>query len=149
MSEDSFNGPTHSVAVHEYERLEHTADAFVKCTGKTLEECFANAAYAMFDQTLDLKGVEPKETLRIETDGRDYEERLYNFLSELLFIEDTERMFFSEFNVMFEDDKVICDAAGEGLDFNKHTVRTEVKAVTYHMLEVNEKELYVTVLFDI
>lgn len=135
--------------MHEYERLDHTADAYVKCYGKTLEECFANAAYALFDQTVDLKGVRPEMSMRIETDGEDHEERLYNFLSELLFIEDTERVFFSEFDVVFEDDKVICDAKGEHWDFEKHDIRTEVKAVTYHLLEVNEKELYVTVLFDI
>ncbi len=135
--------------VHEYERLDHTADALVKCTGETLEGCFANAAYALFDQTIDLKDVDAVESMRIVTDGEDHEDRLYNFLSELLFIEDTERLFFSEFEVEFENDKVICDAKGEYLDFDKHSVRTEVKAVTYHLLEVNEEELYVIVLFDI
>jgi SHS2 domain-containing protein len=44
---------------------------------------------------------------------------------------------------------VICDAVGERLNFDKHITRTEVKAVTYHMLEVNENGPYVTVLFDI
>ena len=127
--------------MHGYERLDHTADAFVRCTGKTLEECFENAAYALFDQTVDLRTVSPIEKIHVETIGDTAEERLFNFLDELLFL--------CEFKVIFEDDRVICDAVGERLDFDKHITRTEVKAVTYHMLEVDENEPYVTVLFDI
>lgn len=135
--------------MHEYEKLDHTADAFVRCTGKTLEECFENAAYALFDQTVDLRSVSPVEKIHVETSGETAEERLFNFLDELLFIEETERLFLCGFKVVFEDDKVICDAVGERLNFDKHITRTEVKAVTYHMLEVNENGPYVTVLFDI
>ena len=71
--------------MHSYERLEHTADAFVKCTGDTVEECFENAAYALFDQTVDLRGVSPIEDVQVEVHGNTIEQRLYNFLSELHF----------------------------------------------------------------
>ncbi len=114
-----------------------------------MEECFENAAYALFDQTVDLRSVSPVEKIHVETSGETAEERLFNFLDELLFIEETERLFLCGFKVVFEDDKVICDAVGERLNFDKHITRTEVKAVTYHMLEVNENGPYVTVLFDI
>ena len=93
--------------MHEYEKLDHTADAFVRCTGKTLEECFENAAYALFDQTVDLRSVSPVEKIHVETSGETAEERLFNFLDELLFIEETERLFLCGFKVVFEDDKVI------------------------------------------
>ena len=135
--------------MHSYERLEHTADAFVKCTGDTVEECFENAAYALFDQTVDLRGVSPVENMHVEVRGNTPEQRLYNFLSELLFIEETERIFLCEFSVRFEDDNVVCDARGEGLDLKRHKARVEVKAVTYHMLTVDENAPSVTVLFDI
>ena len=135
--------------MHSYERLEHTADAFVRCTGTTLEECFANAAYALFDQTLDLRDVVPRKKVHTETSGADPEQRLYNFLSEMLFIEETERIFLCRFDVRFEGDRVICDAEGEDLDLTRHRARTEVKAVTYHMLSVDAETPSVTVLFDI
>lgn len=135
--------------MHSYERLEHTADALVRCTGRDLEECFANAAYAMFDQTLDLSGVSPEVDIHVEVEGETAEERLYNFLSELLFIEETERIFLCRFNVRFIGEGVICDAKGEKLDLGRHKSRTEVKAVTYHMLDVDPDTPSVTVLFDI
>lgn len=148
-SDGSFNHKRHSTVVHSYERLEHTADAFVRCTGDTLEECFANAAYALFDQTVDLRGVSAKEDVHVETGGDTLERRLYNFLSELLFLEQTEFLILCEFKVRFEGDKVICDAKGETLDLERHKARTEVKAVTYHLMTVDEDEPGVTVLFDI
>ena len=135
--------------MHSYERLEHTADSFVKCTGNTVEECFENAAYALFDQTVDLRGVSPIENVQVEVHGNTIEQRLYNFLSELHFIEETERIFLCEFSVRFEDENVICYAKGEKLDLTRHKTRTEVKAVTYHMLTVDEKTPSITVLFDI
>ncbi len=135
--------------MHSYERLEHTADAFVKCTGDTMEECFENAAYALFDQTIDLRGVYPIEDVHVKIQGDTIERRLYNFLSELHFIEETERIFLCEFSVRFDGDNVICNAKGEKLDLTRHKTRTEVKAVTYHMLDVDEKAPSVTVLFDI
>ena len=135
--------------MHSYERLEHTADSLVRCTGNSLEECFANAAYALFDQTVDLRGVEPRENISIRTEGEDSESMLYNFLSELLFVEETERLFLCEFEVRFEGTSVVCDAKGERLDLSRHKARTEVKAVTYHMMEIDREAPSVTVLFDI
>jgi SHS2 domain-containing protein len=137
------------VSVHSYETLEHTADSLVRCTGNTLEECFANAAYALFDQTVDLRGVKPAENISLRTEGEDPESMLYNFLSELLFIEETENLFLCEFKVRFEENTVVCDAKGERLDLSRHRTRTEVKAVTYHMMEVDPETPSVTVLFDI
>ena len=38
---------------------------------------------------------------------------------------------------------------GESFNPERHVVDTQIKAVTYHMLEVNESAGYVQVLFDI
>ena len=44
-----------------YILVDHTADMMVKAFGSTLEECFANAAYALFDQTVDLSNIGTSE----------------------------------------------------------------------------------------
>lgn len=135
--------------MHRYEVMEHTADLMIRASGKTLEECFSNAAYALFDQTVDLSGVDTKEKIHTETEGDDPEDRLYSFLSEMLFIEDCDNLILKEFTVRFEDDKVICDAAGETLDRNRHRLKSEIKAVTYHMMEVDPETPSVTVIYDV
>ena len=132
-----------------YELLEHTADVMVRCTGRDLEECFENAAYAMFDQIVDASRIENSVERIIRVSAEDDEERLYSFLSELLFVMDCESLVFDSFKVTFEGDDVICKAKGEPLDIKKHHAKAEIKAVTYHLLSVNMEEPSVTVIFDV
>lgn len=132
-----------------YELVGHTADVMVRCRGKTMAECFENAAYALFDQMIDASAVEYKIEKTIFASGDDQEERLFNFLSEMLYIMQTENVVFSDFKVTFENDKVKCVAKGEKLDLDKHKPKTEVKAVTYHELSVSKNTPCVTVIFDV
>ena len=135
--------------VKRYDIIDHTADLMIKARGRTLEECFANAGYALFDQTVDLSGVRPAETFEIRSTGGGPEERLYSFLSELLFLEDCDGVVLCELEVRFSGNEVICTGRGEILDRERHRVRSEIKAVTYHMLSVDAGEPSVTVIFDV
>lgn len=132
-----------------YILLDHTADMMVRAFGETLEECFANAAFALFDQTVDLSGIGTSEETDIRVSGMDDEDRLYSFLSEMLYLEDADNIILKEFQVIFEGDDVICHAKGETLDRTRHRIRAEIKAVTYHMMEIDRDTPSVTVLFDV
>lgn len=132
-----------------YEQLEHTADVMIKAGGKTLEECYGNAAYALFNTMVDASTISPKEEIDIIQEGHDLESLLYNFLSEFLFVHDVTRLVLCEFDVTIKDLKIVCKARGEKLDLEKHRPKTEIKAITYHMLKVDPNEPSVTVIFDI
>lgn len=132
-----------------YRLIDHTADMMVKAFGDTLEECFANAAYALFDQTVDLSNIGTAEETDIRVSGEDDEDRLFSFLAEMLFIEDADNLILKEFQVSFDGDDVVCHARGETLDRSKHRIKSEVKAVTYHMMEIDRETPSVTVLFDV
>jgi len=129
--------------------MDHTADLMIRAEGETLEECFGNAGYALFDQTVDLSTVGSVKDVHLEVSGDVPEDRLYSFLSELLFIEDCDNIILKEFKVEFSGNRVICDARGEPLDRNRHRLKSEIKAVTYHMMEIDEKTPSVTVIFDV
>lgn len=132
-----------------YTLIDHTADMMVRANGSTLEECFENAAFALFDQTVDLSNIGTSEETDIRVTGIDDEDRLYSFLSEMLFIEDADNLILKEFKVSFDGDDVVCHARGETLDRTRHRIRSEVKAVTYHMMEIDRDTPSVTVLFDV
>ncbi len=132
-----------------YELIDHTADVMVRCTGRDLEECFANAAYALFDQVIDATKVEWKETQHVEVEGIDLEDAFYSFLSEMLFILDCDGKVFNSFDVRIDGLKVSCDARGEPLDKKRHHAKSDIKAVTYHMLSVRPDVPEVTVIFDV
>jgi SHS2 domain-containing protein len=132
-----------------YEQLEHTADVMIKAYGRTLEECYGNAAYALFNTMVDATTIVPDQEIDIVQEGHDYESLLYNFLSEFLYVHDVTRLVLCEFDVSIEGFKIKCKARGERLDLERHQPKTEIKAITYHMLTVDQDEPSVTVIFDI
>ncbi len=132
-----------------YALIDHTADMMVKAFGSTLEECFANAGFALFNETVDLSGIGESVATEFEVEGIDDEDMLFSFLSELLFIEDCENLILKEIEVSIDGNKVHCRGRGERLDRSKHRIRSEVKAVTYHMMEVERETPSVTVVFDV
>ncbi len=136
----------------EYEIIEHTADIGVKAYGKSLSEAFANAAKAMFDIITDNSEIESVGEYEIQLKADDLEQLLVDWLGELLFLNAAKNLVFNFFNVILDDKKfrLTAHVFGEKFDISKHKIGVEIKAVTYHILEVRNKRPYhVQVLFDI
>lgn len=135
-----------------YELIDHTADVGVKAFGKTLPEAFENAAKAMFDIITDNSEIESVGQYNIELDSTDLEQLLVDFLSELLYLNSAKNIVFGFFKVNLDEktNKLKAVVCGEKFNISKHKIGAEIKAVTYHMLEVrNKKPIHVQVLFDI
>lgn len=120
-----------------------TADIAFKAYGKTLGEAFGNAALAMFDVMFDTSKIEFRKEKKVEMEGEDLKSLLFDFLSELLYLFDVEKLVFSDFKVDIEKEgnkyklKAICrgEELREGME-----AKTEVKAVTYHRMEIKREE---------
>ena len=122
-----------------YETFEHTADIGVRVFGRTAEEIFVNAAYALFDQLTDLSKVEPKAAQEIFLRGADREDLLIRWLGELLFLCESRGRLFKEFDLLHLDSNSLkAIARGEIFDPSRHRFKIEIKAVTYHQVEVKE-----------
>ena len=133
-----------------YELIDHTADVGVKAFGESVAEAFVHAAQAMFDLMTDNSQIADIGEYKIELEALDREQLLVDWLSELLFLHDVDNVVFGRFEVLLEGDHLSAKAFGETFDTNKHRIGTEIKAVTYHILEVHEKSpVFVQVLFDI
>ncbi len=135
-----------------YDIIEHTADIGIKAYGKTLSEAFENAAKGMFDIITDKSEVDSTGQYEIKLDAPELEQLLVDWLSELLFLNASQNLVFSFFKAEVDEKKKTLRAQvfGEKHNISKHKVGTEIKAVTYHMLEVkNKKPYHVQVLFDI
>jgi len=133
-----------------YEFIEHTADVGVKAYGKTVAEAFAHAAVAMFDIITDKSKIQPIGQYDIELDAPDREQLLVDWLSKLLFLNGANNLVFGKFDVTLEKNHLTAHVYGEEYSRTKHKMGVEIKAVTYHMLEVHETNpIYVQVLFDI
>ncbi len=132
-----------------YELIEHTADVAVKGYGKDLSEMFANAALGMFNVMTDTSAVKSVGEYKVEVESSDLEGLLVDWLTELLYLFDTQEVFMKEFDVRIDGNKLTALVRGENLDKERHPLKSDVKAATYHMLEINEEEGYVVVLLDI
>jgi len=122
--------------------LEHTSDAYIEARGATLGEAFAYAAKGMFEIITDTTKISPEILKEIEDSGMDLENALYRWLEDLLILHDSEGLIFSEFSVEFKrlgnEVRFHGTARGELFNPSKHEVRTEVKAVTYSLMEVRK-----------
>ena len=128
-----------------FEYLEHTADVKFRAYGRTPEEMLANAASALFNAMIDTATVRVQESWKVELSAPDLEELAYKWLSELVFLFETESAVFSAFEVRLkknQDWKLEGRIGGEKIDLKRHAFENEVKAVTLHEFEVKENDLW-------
>ena len=134
-----------------YEYFDVTADIGFYAYGKSLEEAYENAGLAMFNVITDIGKVKKEESQEFEIVSEDLVSLLYDYLEELLFLQDTELLFFSDFKVNIEkitdkessnleNYKLTCCAYGEEINWDVHTHKSEVKAITFHKMCVKEEE---------
>jgi SHS2 domain-containing protein len=130
--------------------LDHVADIRFIAYGDTLENVFENAAKAMFSVIADIENIEPRVSFPAEIEADSLENLMVMFLSELLFLFDAEEVLFGSIvvkeiktnstNNTNSDKKytITAVAAGEPIDNKKQNFKTEVKAVTYNGIRVDE-----------
>ena len=135
-----------------YETFDHTADIGIRAFGKTVEEVFVNAGWALFELLTDMDSIQERLTHEIVVEGADREDLLIRWLSELLFLCEGEGYLFREFSISYlTATSLKAVARGEVFDPSRHRFKTEIKAVTYHQVEVIQKEgMWIgRVIFDI
>jgi SHS2 domain-containing protein len=90
---------------------------------------------------------------KISIESEDLFALLFDWLSELIFLHDSEFLVFSRFKVKIVKSKenyrlnaVVC---GEAFDLMIHESREDVKAATYHLMDIKEENGYmVQVILD-
>ena len=123
------------------EQIDHTGDIGLEIYGQSLEELYENAGYAYFDVICDMDTVELKEKKEVVVTGKDRAELLRNLLVELLYISQVDLLLFKKFTVKKLDESgLTLEVEGEDIDEERHLIEIEIKAITYHMLEVKQKE---------
>ncbi len=122
-----------------FETFEHTADLGLRVRATTLENLLEEAGRGLFSMMVtNLEDVRclQEETYRIEGSAVDY--LLFDWLNELLYTFESERLLLAEFKVELDVDGLRATARGEPMDLDRHRMEHEVKAITYHGLRVEE-----------
>ncbi len=118
-----------------------TADLAFEAYGKDLVELFTNSALATADAMANLKTVNPEEKKVIRLRNKEIYGLLFDFLSEIIYLKDAERILFCKFDVKLKEGEVYeleAVAYGEKINPEKQELKMDVKAVTMHMFEVKK-----------
>lgn len=121
-----------------YEILEHTADVKFRATGDSLEEAFEDVVRAFSE--LSSEGTKGNTRHKIEVKSENSEALLFDFLDELIFLQETEGIAIGEpKELSIEDNKgeysleatVYADAIDPGATI------MDIKAPTYNEMKVD------------
>lgn len=140
----------------EYQLIEHMADVGLKAFGKTKKTLFQNAARGMFSiitGSSELARQKNQQYWAIKCDGFDVENLLVEWLSELLFIHNTDFVILNDFIIeKVTNNSLQAKSYGIKIIDYPYNIEMEIKAITYHKLQVikNKKGYWeATVIFDI
>jgi SHS2 domain-containing protein len=126
----------------EFEIIDHTADIGIVAYGKTKREVFINAAKGMFEiiagENRDLK-----ENFydKIKLEAKSLEDLLIAWLNELLYISEVKLVILNKFKIKeLSDGQIKAEVGGTKINHLSIRIKREVKAVTYHRLEIKKDE---------
>jgi SHS2 domain-containing protein len=130
------NGPS-SESPPWLEHIDHTADVGIVVRATDLKQLFERAAWGMFSVITDLTAVRPTTPVSIPVVGTDRQALLVRWLSELNFRHVTQHLLFSRFALeRLTDTELAATVSGEAIDPARHVIYTEIKAVTFHGLQI-------------
>ncbi|MEK6840241.1 MAG: archease [Nanoarchaeota archaeon] len=131
------------------------ADVAFEAQGNNIDELFEAAAQAVFETMVDTSTVEENIERKIALTSDTLERLLYDFLSEIVFLKDTDSMVFRTVTVHIEEKKktfsLTATLIGDAIHPESQTLGNDVKAITMHMFEITQdKKGYKTrVVIDI
>ena len=121
------------------------ADAAIEVNSDSLEGIFIDSGKALTNTMVDdLKSIKTnkKYTFKVESQERDL--LLFEFLEKLVIEKDANQMLFSEFEVKInqtnEKFMVSVIAHGELIDYDRHELCADVKAVTLHKFSLTKEK---------
>ena len=122
-----------------------TADIAFEATGRDLPELFSDAADATTNVMIDnIEAIQSRQTRHIELSNDKLDMLLFDFLQELIFLKDAERLLLRirEVQIDHRDQMYLVKATaqGETLDPERHHQRADVKAVTLHDFVVEQTD---------
>ena len=135
----------------EFRYLDHMSDAIIEAYGSSLDEAFENSAKGLVNTMFHIKEITPDQEYEIIAKGYDIESLLYDWLEKVMLRILIDHIVLSDFKVKISESNgnyfLKGIVKGEVLDLQKHHYKVEIKAVTYHEMEIKQKGNIITTRF--
>jgi SHS2 domain-containing protein len=120
--------------------LDHTADLGIKVFANDLETLFEEAARSMIHVMMEAPAAERTSAMKLQVTGQDLADLMVRWLGEILYLVQAENTVVAEPKVVSVS-PVRLDAIINTVSFdpNIHEMIYEIKAVTYHQIEVAQR----------
>ena len=121
--------------------FEHTADAGIHVESESLSNAFHELSLAFTEVVTGGELPDKLTSFKVDLESTDLDLLLVNYISHLIYLFDTENFLVSSATLAIEtksSNKLSGRLDGDFYDENKHGYGVEIKAVSYHMLEILE-----------
>ncbi|MBN1832878.1 MAG: archease [Deltaproteobacteria bacterium] len=124
----------------DYALLDHTADLGIIVHGEDLKNLYETAAKALMHLMIRGKSQAKPTDIKITVSGQDLPDLLVRWLGEILYFFEGEDLVVTCIHIDFLS-LTRLDATLKTVPFNPtvHRIQNEIKAVTYHQVQVMEK----------
>ena len=120
--------------------LNHTADFGILVRGKDIKNVFKKAAFVMMHIMVDGKTTERSKETKLSIDGKDLPELMVNWLGEILYLFNGEKEVVNDIQIdAISRSHLDATLKISPFEPDLHEILREIKAVTYHQIEVAKK----------
>jgi SHS2 domain-containing protein len=130
-----------------FREIAHTADWELEIWAPDLGSLLEQAARGMYHLAGLKLSAHPRVTHKIEISFLEPEILLIDFLSELIYLTESEGLAFDQFNLQLNGNQLVALVSGARIE----SLSKEIKAATYHNLNIKETGdgLSANVVFDV
>ena len=122
-----------------YEIFEHTADLGIRAEADSFPALLVEAANALTSVlVVNPQAVHPTSKVDLVIEGTEPGDLLVDWLSELLYRFSAQHMLYCKFEIVSHGSHIAARAWGENVDPQRHQIDSEIKAITYHNLKVEQ-----------
>ncbi len=138
-----------------FKYFDTTADIGIEVTSENIEEAFKNSALATLNLITDIEKIQNKISKEINITSEDEYGLLYDWITELLILLDSENFIASQYDITIkkENDEYTLkgNIIGDIYDTSVYNYKTEVKAITYHEMNIekNENDIKIKFIVDL
>lgn len=130
------------------------ADVAFEAEADSLRELLEACGEATFAVMTEVKAIKPVDRHSVTVQANALEDLLFDWLSELIFLKDTEEFVAGRFRVRCPETPPFHMQAlveGEPIDRARHALKVDVKAATYHDMDIHQEgdRWFARVLLDV
>ena len=119
------------------------ADIAFEAEADSLPALLEVCGEATFAIMTDVKQIKPKDRHTVTVQANTLEDLLFDWLSELIFLKDSDEFVAGRFRVRCPDKPSFHLQAlveGEPIDRRRHKMNVDVKAATYHEMDIHQED---------